>query len=106
MSLLASQFQAVADAMPYRISGQVQAISGLTIEAVDLPLPVGSLCRISSFGGKTSVAEVIGFQQDCTLLMALAATSGISRGDRIENLTAAPTVGCSTQLLGRVLNGF
>jgi FliI/YscN family ATPase len=106
MPLLDSQFSAVADAMPYRMVGRVQAISGLTIEAVGVPLPVGALCRIASFGGKSSVAEVIGFQHDRTLLMPLAATSGIARGDAIENITAAPTIGCSDQLLGRVMNGL
>ena len=92
--------------MPFRVVGAVQSISGLTIEACDLPLPLGSLCRISSFGGRTSTAEVIGFQNDRTLLMPLSTTAGAARGDRIENITSAPRIGCSEQLLGRVLNGF
>jgi flagellum-specific ATP synthase len=88
------------------VVGSVQSISGLTIEACDLPLPLGSLCRIKSFGGRTSTAEVIGFQNDRTLLMPLSTTAGAARGDRIENITSAPRIGCSEQLLGRVLNGF
>jgi FliI/YscN family ATPase len=32
--------------------------------------------------------------------------SGVARGDRIENISAAPRIWCSDQLLGRVLNGF
>ncbi|MGA3067690.1 MAG: FliI/YscN family ATPase [Tepidisphaeraceae bacterium] len=106
MKHLATQLEAVAAAMPYRVVGQVQAIGGLTIEATDLALPVGSLCRIHSFGDRKSVAEVIGFQHDRTLLMSLGATGGISRGDRIENITAAPTINCSDRLLGRVVDGF
>jgi flagellum-specific ATP synthase len=106
MSYLAAQLDAVAGSMPFGITGQVQAISGMTIEASDLTLPLGSLCRIHSFGGKTSRAEVIGFRQDRTLLMPLGSTAGVSRGDRIENLTSAPRVWCSPQLLGRVLDGF
>lgn len=92
--------------MPYRVVGQVNAIGGLTIEACDLALPVGSLCRITSLGGGTSVAEVIGFQQDRTLLMALGSTSGVARGDRVENITAAPTISCCERLLGRVIDGL
>jgi FliI/YscN family ATPase len=92
--------------MPFRVSGTVLGISGLTIEAGELALPIGALCRIHSFGNKTSAAEVIGFAHDKTLLMPLSPVSGVSRGDRIENLAAAPRVGCSEQLLGRVLNGF
>lgn len=106
MSYLDSQVDVVESVLPYRVVGQVQAIGGLTIDAIDLALPVGSLCRITSFGGHTSTAEVIGFQQDRTLLMALDSTSGVARGDPIENLSAAPTINCTHRLLGRVLNGF
>ncbi len=63
MSLLQAQLDAVDTSMPFGVHGQVTAIAGITIEAIDLTLPLGSLCRINSFGGKTSTAEVIGFQQ-------------------------------------------
>jgi flagellum-specific ATP synthase len=105
-SLLAAQLDAVESAMPFGVVGQVQAVSGMTIEAGDLSLPLGSLCKITSGGGKSSTAEVIGFRQDRTVLMPLSATAGVSRGDRIHNLCAAPRIWCSEQLLGRVLNGF
>ena len=106
MTYLGSQVDFVESALPYRVAGQVQAIGGLTIEASDLALPVGSLCRIVSFGGRESVAEVIGFQHDRTLLMSLESSAGVARGDRVENLAAAPTVNCTHRLLGRVLNGL
>ncbi len=106
MSLLDAQLDAVESAMPFGISGRVQGISGLTIEACDLPVPVGSLCKIESFGGKSTMAEVIGFAADRTLLMPLTATSGVSRGDRIASVSSAPRIWCSSQLLGRVINGF
>lgn len=106
MSALAAQLDAVDGSMPFGVAGQVQAVSGMTIEAAGLTLPLGSLCRITSFGGKTSAAEVIGFRENVTLLMPLTSTAGISRGDVIENRSAAPRIGCSEQLLGRVINGF
>lgn len=84
----------------------MNGIRGLTIEATDLPLPIGSLCRIASFGGKHSVAEVIGFRHDHTLLMPLSPTAGVARGDRIENIASAPRVACSEELIGRVVDGF
>src|SRR5947209_6461392 len=92
--------------MPFRLAGQVHGIRGLTIEATDLPLPIGSLCRISSFGGKRAVAEVIGFRHDHTLLMPLSPMAGVARGDRIENVASAPRVACSEELIGRVVDGF
>jgi FliI/YscN family ATPase len=106
VSVLAAQIDAVEAAMPLGVSGRVQAISGLTIEASELPLPLGSLCRITSLGGRSCLAEVIGFQSERTLLMPLTPTIGVSRGDRIENVSAAPRVWCSSNLLGRVLDGF
>jgi flagellar biosynthesis/type III secretory pathway ATPase len=95
MSVLSAQLDAVDSAMPYGITGQVAAISGLTIEAIDLALPMGALCRITSLGAKTSMAEVIGFDSDRTLLMALSSIAGVSRGDKIENISAAPRIWCS-----------
>jgi FliI/YscN family ATPase len=106
LKYLGTQLDAVESSMPFGVVGTVQAITGLTIEASDLALPLGSLCRIDSFGQKTSMAEVIGFRHDRTLLMALSATGGVARGDRIQNVSSAPRVWCSPQLLGRVLNGF
>jgi FliI/YscN family ATPase len=106
MPYLTAQLDAVESCMPFRVVGTVKAISGLTIEASDLALPLGSLCRIHSFGSRTSTVEVIGFQHDRTLLMPLTGTAGVSRGDRIENISAAPRIWCSEQLLGRVINGF
>ncbi len=103
---LAAQLEAIDSAMPFAVSGQVLAVSGLTIEAVDLPLPVSSLCRIESTGGKHTLAEVIGFEADRTLLMALTSVNGVSRGDRISNVASAPRVWCSDELLGRVIDGF
>jgi FliI/YscN family ATPase len=92
--------------MTMGVAGRVQGIAGLTIEASDLPVPMGSKCRISSIGGRTCFAEVIGFQSDRTLLMPLSAVVGVSRGDLIENVASSNRICCSTKLLGRVLNGL
>src|SRR5215469_2031137 len=72
MRFLAPQLDTVNSSMPFGVAGTVQAIVGLTVEASDLALPLGSLCRIDSFGQKSSLAEVIGFRQDRTLLMPLS----------------------------------
>src|SRR3954447_22670842 len=106
MAYLDAQLDAVEGSMPFRVVGQVQAVTGMTIEASDLTLPLGSLCRIHSLGGHNSAAEVIGFRQDKTLLMPLSGTAGVARGDRVENVSAAPRVWCCEDLLGRVLDGF
>src|SRR5688572_5065674 len=47
VSYLSAQLDAVETAMPFRIEGRVQAVTGMTIEAAELTLPLGSLCRIT-----------------------------------------------------------
>ncbi len=106
MRPLASQIDVAREAMPLGVSGSVESVSGLTIEAVDLPLAIGAMCKIQSFSGRECRAEVIGFKGDRTLLMPLSAAAGVTRGDRVESITAAPRIGCSSRLLGRVLNGY
>ncbi|HET6251160.1 MAG TPA: FliI/YscN family ATPase [Tepidisphaeraceae bacterium] len=106
MTLLDAQLEAVDTSMPFGVEGQVTAVAGMTIEAIDLTLPLGSLCRVHSFGGKSSMAEVIGFRNDRTLMMPLTNPAGVARGDTVQGLSAAPRIWCSEQLLGRVLNGF
>jgi FliI/YscN family ATPase len=106
MSLLASQFEVLDSVVPMRIVGQVEGITGLTIEAANLPVPIGALCRIVSMGGRTSIAEAIGVRKGHTLLMPLSSVAGVSRGDRVEIISSTQRVVCSDELLGRVLNGF
>lgn len=106
MAFLSAQLESIQTAMPFGVAGQVDSISGLTIEAVSLALPLGSRCRIHSLGGRSSMAEIIGFHGDKTLMMSLTPPLGVARGDRVENVEAAPRIWCSEQLLGRVLNGF
>lgn len=44
--LLDGQVESVLASMPLRVEGRVVSLSGLTVAAADLPLPVGALCRI------------------------------------------------------------
>lgn len=103
--LLDGQVELAAGALSARVTGTVAALAGLTIEAVDLALPVGALCRIDTATGACT-AEVIGFQAGRTLLMALTATAGVSPGDKVSSLSGTPRVWCGNELMGRVLNGF
>jgi flagellum-specific ATP synthase len=106
MSLLQSQIDLVNAMAPCRVVGTVQAVSGLTIEASDLAVPIGALCRIRSRQQTNALAEVIGFDEGRTLLMPLCGVAGVCRGDRIESVSAAPSFACSPAMLGRVLDGF
>ena len=92
MSLFSPQLATVHQTIPFKVIGQVQGISGLTIEAAELALPIGALCKIHSFGGKTSTAEVIGFADDKTLLMPLPPVTGVARGCRTAQAGHAGSV--------------
>jgi FliI/YscN family ATPase len=91
---------------PLGVAGTVTAVSGMTIEASDLPLPLGSLCEIASFGGRSCQAEVIGFTNDRTLLMPLQGMGGVARGDSVCSRASLPRIQCSAGMLGRVIDGF
>ena len=71
--------------MPFRIVGSVQSISGLTIEASDLPLPLGSLVpdqqlwRANLHRGGDWISE------RSHAADAAVDHRGAARGDRIEN---------------------
>src|SRR5688500_6202800 len=106
MTYLGPHLETVEIVNPLGVSGRVDAISGLTIEASGLPLPLGSTCRITSQGVRTCYGEVIGFQSERSLLMPLSVMSGVSRGDAIANGGGSSRVWCSPKLLGRVLDGF
>ena len=106
MNFLQPHLDTVEMVNPLGVAGRIEAINGLTIEACELPLPLGSTCRITSSTGRRCLAEVIGFQSDRTLLMPLSAMSGVSRGDLVENGGGSSRVWCSHKLLGRVLDGF
>ncbi|HEX8525228.1 MAG TPA: FliI/YscN family ATPase [Tepidisphaeraceae bacterium] len=106
MRPLAPQLAAVETSTPMRVVGRVQAMTGLTIEAAGVALPTGSLCQIKDSASRTTLAEVIGFRGEHAILMPLCPSAAIAPGDLVENLTLAPLVQCSKQLLGRVLDGF
>ena len=106
MNLFAEQFEAIDTAIRFGITGTVTGIAGMTIEAADLPVPLGSLCEITTASGRRCSAEVIGFGGERTLLMPLSGIGGVSRGDRLSAMSATPRVFCSDKLLGRVIDGL
>ncbi|MGC4034165.1 MAG: hypothetical protein QM754_20995 [Tepidisphaeraceae bacterium] len=54
MAMLSAQLHAIDSAMTLGVAGRVAAVSGLTLEAEHLPLPVGSLCKILAGGQATT----------------------------------------------------
>ncbi len=91
---------------PYRVSGRVSRVVGLSVHAQGFPVPVGSLCWIRAANPDDSIeAEVVGFTAGSAILMPYGDVRGLTRGDRIELYQRQQNVRVGPELLGRVLDG-
>lgn len=86
--------------------GRVAKIIGLMIEAEGPRVSVGAYCKIITRTGIEIPAEVVGFRNSTTLLMALAELEGIAPGDRVVPQQQRLTVRVGAGLLGRILDGL
>ena len=106
---LASHFSAISerldDALAHRIYGTIVRISGFLLEATGLNASIGMLCKVIA-PDRQILAEVIGFSNDKTYLMAYHDTLDISSGNRIYCLSKSLLVPVGPSLLGRVINGL
>jgi FliI/YscN family ATPase len=91
---------------PVRISGRFVQVVGLTIVAVGLDCQIGEVCEIRSNDGRTLLAEVVGFQDERVLLMALGDMQGIQSGSQVYPVAKVFRAPVGTPLLGRVLDGL
>ncbi len=94
----------VTEIIPVGLTGRVTRLSGLTITAAGLPLPIGALCRIHRGPQRLAEAEVVGFRDQETLLLPLGDIAGLRRGDSVSLRNSAPQVRVGEQMLGRVFN--
>ncbi len=105
MTVLAEQIRTAQTAALLGVVGRVVSVTGMTVQAVGLPVPVGSVCEIGEAGRSVS-AEVIGFRNKVTLLMPLGDSGGLSRGQPVRFVTDARKVAVGPGLLGRVVDGM
>ncbi len=90
---------------PYALRGHVSKIVGLTAAVSGFPAPLGAVCRIQRESGDAVEAEVIGFQNDETLVLPYGALAGVRRGNRVTLEQSVPGVRVGERLRGRVLDG-
>ena len=91
---------------PYRFSGKVDQVVGLTIRVKSLSAFIGEICRIILPSGGEIVAEVVGFQGDNVILMPLGDLDGIMTGCVVIPTGKAMTVKVGEGMLGHVLDGL
>ena len=104
---LESYIETLACVNPIQAVGCVTRVSGLIVESQGPTVKVGSVCSIDPGEGLPRIkAEVIGFNQECALLMPLEEIRGIASGSRVsaEDQDAGTDVGQG--LLGRVIDGL
>lgn len=106
MSAFAREMELVDQVCPLRIRGKVQSVRGMTILASDLPVPIGSLIEIHGLDDSRIAGEVVGFDDGLTIVMLLAATTGIVPGSTIEMQQVHQVAPVGEQMLGRVIDGL
>lgn len=99
--LLTEQLDAV---MPTALTGSVVRTVGITASVAGFPAPVGALAEIERQAGPPLLAEVIGFQDDLTLLYPMSRLTGVRRGNRVRLVRTARWLRVGRELLGRVIN--
>ena len=97
----------VNNAEPYSLTGKIENIVGMSIEASGGRAAVGDICRIynGDSGGQVT-AEVVGFKNDHILLMPYSDMSGISAGNFVRNTGRQLTLQVGESLRGRIVNAL
>ncbi len=98
--------QALAALRPYRLSGRVAQVVGLTIEARGLECRIGEVCEVRPVEGEPLLCEVVGFRDGQVLLMPLGDMLGIRPGSPVFPLGTVFRAPVGEALLGRVLDGL
>ena len=86
--------------------GKVSKVIGLTVEVEGIKAFVGELCIIHNNMGSEIQCEVVGFKEDCVILMPLGELVGVSPGCKVVGKGVPLNVRCSDELLGKILDGL
>ncbi|HLK23900.1 MAG TPA: flagellar protein export ATPase FliI [Caulobacteraceae bacterium] len=93
---------------PLTVSGRVAAVNGLLIEARGglTRLAIGARAEIERRAAGPLPAEVVGFREDCALLMPFGPVEGVAPGAEIRIAAAGATVRPTLAWRGRVVDAF
>lgn len=105
--MFGQMIQQLQNADTFSLTGRIENIVGMSIEASGGNAAVGDICRI--YNGDTGdqvTAEVVGFKNDRILLMPYSDMSGISAGNFVRNTGKQLTIPMGTFLRGRIINAL
>jgi len=89
-----------------RVTGRVVEVTGLTVVAEGLAMPVGSLCHIERRSGEPIAAQIVGALGDRAILMTLHEPLGVAVRDRVTSRAGLQYVAVGRRMLGCVLDGL
>ncbi|MGB2987053.1 MAG: FliI/YscN family ATPase [Phycisphaerae bacterium] len=104
--LFVSERCLMEQAQTIRTTGRVVEVSGLTVVAEGLALPVGSLCRVERRSADPIAAQVVGAHGDRAILMTLHEPLGVGVGDPVRSTAGMQYIPVGRQMLGCVLDGM
>ena len=87
-------------------SGRLVGASGLLLESTGCALRTGQRCRVESGAGECVDAQVVGFRNDISFLMALKSPVGLVTGARVTPIQERDALRIGPSWLGRVVNGL
>ena len=91
----------------YSLTGKIENIVGMSIEASGGQAAVGDICRIyNGVSGKQVTAEVVGFKNNHMLLMPYSDMNGISAGSFVRNTGCRLQIPVGDFLKGRIINAL
>jgi len=90
-----------------RAEGRVRGIRGIAIQVTGLRAAIGDACTIAAEGGALPIpAEVVGFDGDDAVVMALGDQHRVAPWDKVHNEHRPLLVPVGTGLLGRVVDAL
>ncbi len=90
--------------MPCELIGSVVKTEGTIVSASSLPAPIGASVEIERQGAGAIQGEVIGFQEERTLVYPFGETTGIRRGAQVKMIQSTRFVEIGQKLMGRVVD--
>jgi len=105
--LFKQMIQQLYSSEAYSLTGKIENIVGMSIEASGGHAAVGDICRIyNGVSGRQFTAEVVGFRNDRILLMPYSDMNGISAGNFVRNTGKQLTFQMGPFLRGRIINAL
>lgn len=87
------------------ISGRVESVTGLSLEATLPGARIGDVVRIHRRSAPL-LGEVVGFRRNLSIVMPLGELVGVGPDDAVEGTGSRLTIRVSTAALGRVVDGL